>query len=50
MPRGPKDRKRPADVIGNAVKIARIASGEEIDDMEDRAKSAVAELGSQPRR
>jgi hypothetical protein len=28
MPRGPKGEKRPADVIGNAVKIMRIATGE----------------------
>jgi hypothetical protein len=28
MPRGPKGEKRPADVIGNAVMIARIATGE----------------------
>ena len=27
MPTGPKGEKRPADVIGNAVKIARIATG-----------------------
>lgn len=31
MPTGPKGEKRPADVIGNAVKIARIATGEEDD-------------------
>jgi hypothetical protein len=29
MPRGPKGERRPADVIGNAVKIMRIATGEE---------------------
>ena len=29
MPRGPKGEKRPADVIGNAVRIMRIATGEE---------------------
>lgn len=29
MPRGPQGQKRPADVIGNAVHIARIATGEE---------------------
>ena len=29
MPRGPKGEKRPADVIGNAVKVMRIATGEE---------------------
>ncbi len=28
MPRGPKGERRPADVIGNAVLIARIATGE----------------------
>ena len=31
MPTGPKGEKRPADVIGNAMKIARIATGEEED-------------------
>lgn len=34
MPRGPKGEKRPADVIGNAVKVMRIAVGEESDDVE----------------
>jgi hypothetical protein len=29
MPQGPKGEKRPADVIGNAVKVMRIATGEE---------------------
>jgi hypothetical protein len=29
MPKGPKGQKRPADVIGNAIKVARIATGEE---------------------
>jgi hypothetical protein len=28
MPRGPKGEKRPADVIGNAVNVMRIATGE----------------------
>ena len=28
MPRGPKGEKRPADVIGNAVHVMRIAPGE----------------------
>jgi hypothetical protein len=27
MPRGPKGEKRPADAIGNAVMIAKIATG-----------------------
>ena len=29
MPKGPKGERRPADVIGNAVKVMRIATGEE---------------------
>jgi hypothetical protein len=28
MPRGPKGEKRPADVIGNAVHVMRLATGE----------------------
>jgi hypothetical protein len=47
MPRGPRGEKRPADVIGNAVKVMRIATGEENEELEtDRAKSAAAELGA----
>lgn len=34
MPRGPRGEKRPADVIGNAVKVMRIATGEEEEDTE----------------
>jgi hypothetical protein len=33
MPRGPRGEKRPADVIGNAVKVMRIATGEETEDV-----------------
>jgi hypothetical protein len=29
MPRGPRPEKRPADVIGNAIKVMRIGTGEE---------------------
>ena len=32
MPKGPKGEKRPADVIGNAVKVMRIATGEETEE------------------
>ena len=28
MPRGPKGEKRPADAIGNAIMITKIATGE----------------------
>jgi hypothetical protein len=33
MPRGPRGEKRPADVIGNAVKVMRIATGEETEEV-----------------
>lgn len=47
MPRGPKGQKRPADVIGNAIKVARIATGEEEEDMADDGKDPAAKsLGS----
>jgi hypothetical protein len=46
MPRGLKGEKRPADVIGAAVKIVPIATGEETEEL-DRAESAAAELGAQ---
>ncbi len=29
MPKGPKGQKRPADVFSNAIKVARLATGEE---------------------
>ena len=46
MPKGPKGEKRPADVIGNAVMIAKIATGEIVDDLEDDGKNKAAqELG-----
>lgn len=32
MPTGPKGQKRPADSIGNAVKVMRIATAEEPED------------------
>jgi hypothetical protein len=46
MPKGPRGEKRPADVIGAAVKVMRIATGEEEEEVPDSAKSAAAELGS----
>ncbi len=47
MPKGPKGEKRPADVIGNAIKVARIATGEEEDaKTEDGKDKAAVSLGS----
>ena len=42
MPTGPKGQKRPADVIGNAIKVARIATGEIEDDVPDDGKDPAA--------
>ncbi len=44
MPKGPRGEKRPADVIGNAVKVMRIATGEEEDERAPIANAA-AQLG-----
>jgi hypothetical protein len=47
MPRGPKGEKRPADVIGNAVHVMRIATGEidETATTEDGKNAAAVALG-----
>ena len=45
MPRGPKGEKRPADVIGAAIRVARIATGEEPEELKRKPDSAAAELG-----
>jgi hypothetical protein len=43
VPTGPKGQKRPADVIGNAVLIAKIATGEASDDVPDDGKDKAAQ-------
>ena len=52
MPRGPKGQKRPADVIGNAVHVMRIATGKiedttEADDGKDPAARALGKKGGE---
>jgi hypothetical protein len=42
MPRGPNGEKRPADVIGAAVMIGKIATGEIEDLTTDDGKNAAA--------
>lgn len=54
MPRGPKGEKRPADVIGNAVHVMRIATGEAeegapVDDGKDPAAKALGAKGGKAR-
>ena len=46
MPKGPKGEKRPADAVGAAIKVARIATGEVEDTADDDGKNkAAVELG-----
>lgn len=46
MPKGPKGEHRPADVIGAAIKVARIATGEEQEELDARESGkAAAQLG-----
>ena len=46
MPKGPKGEKRPADVIGAAIRVGRIATGEDTDTVPDDGKNKAAqELG-----
>ena len=53
MPKGPKGQQRPADVIGTAIKVARIATGEikdvPPDDGKNKAAQALGRLGGQAR-
>jgi hypothetical protein len=43
MPKGPQGQKRPADAVGAAIMVAKIATGEVEDERE--LSSAAAELG-----
>lgn len=54
MPKGPKGQKRPPDVIGNAVHVMRIATGEiedtaQPDDGKDPAAKALGKKGGAAR-
>jgi hypothetical protein len=43
MPTGPKGQKRPADVVGNAVHVMKVLTGEIVEEgspMPNRAKGA----------
>ena len=42
MPTGPKGQKRPADVIGNAVRVMQIATGEAEEEVIDDGKVPAA--------
>ena len=54
MPKGPQGQKRPADVIGNAVRVMRIATGEEAENVppasvKDEAAAAMGRKGGKAR-
>lgn len=54
MPKGPNGQKRPADVIGNAVRVMEIATGQveeesETDDGKDPAAKALGKKGGEAR-
>ena len=54
MPRVRKGQKPPADVIGNAVKVMRIAAGEvqedfPVDDGKDKAAQSLGQRGGKAR-
>ena len=42
MPKGPQGQKRPRDVVSNAVKVMRIATGEEEEEYENDGKDPAA--------
>jgi hypothetical protein len=54
MPTGPKGEKSPADVIGNAIRVAKIATGEiefkgAPDDGKDKAAQQLGKKGGAAR-
>lgn len=54
MSRGPKGQKRPADTVGNAIKVARLATGEEEEEFDgsdgkDPAAQAMGRKGGKAR-
>ena len=49
MPRGPRGEKRPADVIGNAVKVMRIATREEAEELPQPKRISAGRQGGPAR-
>jgi hypothetical protein len=54
MPKGPKGQRRPADVIGNAILVAKLATGEANentpnDDGKDAAAVSLGKRGGKAR-
>ena len=42
MPKGPQGQKRPADTVANAIRVAKILTGEIEEDTGDSGKDKVA--------
>ena len=50
MPKGPRGESRPADVIGAAVKVMRLATGEETEELAPISPgAALGKLGGEAR-
>lgn len=50
MPKGPQGQKRPADAIGAAIRVARIATGEEDESpATDKVKQEAGKAGGKAR-
>ena len=55
MPKGPQGQKRPADTVANAIRVAKILTGEveedtEADDGKDKAAQSMGRRGGAARR
>ena len=55
MPKGPQGQKRPADTVANAIRVAKILTGEAeedtgVDDGKDKAAVALGKKGGAARR
>ena len=55
MPKGPQGQKRPADTVSNAIRVAKILTGEveedtEADDGKDKAAQSMGRRGGAARR
>jgi hypothetical protein len=42
MPKGPQGQKRPADTVANAIRVAKVLTGEIEEDIGERAKDPAA--------
>jgi hypothetical protein len=53
MPKGPQGQKRPADTVANAIRVAKILTGEVEEDMgnsgKDKAAQALGRKGGRAR-